>query len=238
MDNKKTVRTIRRYTEQFLTRGILTMCFLILMMIVPYMKAAHCGIEGYVIYLAGLVWGPQLLTFALYAGNKNNGFTSLTLGWLSTPILIEKCTQGKSSGAFLVFQGAFLKKRGAFFGESGAFLKAGCIFPRVGCISEKQGAFWEDKVHCYYLFLKPSLKPFRISVRCFSPFDTPDLLPGAPGFLRPHGSRPMKKTPGDDRRKRRGTRESTVAFADQSIICPGSFRFDPASWSGGSRAAS
>ena len=76
--------------------------------------------------------------------------------WLSTPILIEKCTQGKSSGAFLVFQGAFLKKRGAFFGESGAFLKAGCIFPRVGCISEKQGAFWEDKVHCYYLFLKES----------------------------------------------------------------------------------
>ena len=71
-----------------------------------------------------------------------NGFTSLTLGWLSTPILIEKCTQGKSSGAFLVFQGAFLK--------------AGCIFPRVGCISEKQGAFWEDKVHCYYLFLKES----------------------------------------------------------------------------------
>ena len=85
-----------------------------------------------------------------------NGFTSLTLGWLSTPILIEKCTHGKSSGAFLVFQGAFLKKRGAFFGESGAFLKAGCIFPRVGCISEKQGAFWEDKVHCYYLFLKES----------------------------------------------------------------------------------
>ena len=76
--------------------------------------------------------------------------------WLSTPILIEKCTQGKSSGAFLVFQGAFLKKRGAFFGESGAFLKAGCIFPRVECISEKQGAFWEDKVHCYYLFLKES----------------------------------------------------------------------------------
>ena len=76
--------------------------------------------------------------------------------WLSTPILIEKCTQGKSSGAFLVFQGAFLKKRGAFFGESGAFLKAGCIFPRVGCISEKQGAFWEDKVHCYYLFIKES----------------------------------------------------------------------------------
>ena len=71
-----------------------------------------------------------------------NGFTSLTLGWLSTHILIEKCTQGKSSGAFLVFQGAFLK--------------AGCIFPRVGCISEKQGAFWEDKVHCYYLFLKES----------------------------------------------------------------------------------
>ena len=63
-----------------------------------------------------------------------NGFTSLTLGWLSTPILIEKCTQGKSSGAFLVFQGAFLKKRGAFFEESGAFggrqgalLKTGCI---------------------------------------------------------------------------------------------------------------
>ena len=58
--------------------------------------------------------------------------------------------------AYHCIQGAFLKKRGAFFGESGAFLKAGCIFPRVGCISEKQGAFWEDKVHCYYLFLKES----------------------------------------------------------------------------------
>ena len=29
-----------------------------------------------------------------------------------------------------------------------------------------------------------------------------------------------------------------MEVADQSIICPGSFRFDPASWSGGSRAAS
>ena len=37
--------------------------------------------------------------------------------WLSTHILIEKCTQGKSSGAFLVFQGAFPKKQGAFCGE-------------------------------------------------------------------------------------------------------------------------
>lgn len=83
MDNKKTVRTIRRYTEQFLTRGILTMCFLILMMIVPYMKAAHCGIEGYVIYLAGLVWGPQLLTFALYAGNKRMAAMDLLVAKIS-----------------------------------------------------------------------------------------------------------------------------------------------------------
>ena len=45
-------------------------------------------------------------------------FESLSLCWLSTHILIEKCTQGKSSGAFLVFQGAFPKKQGAFCGES------------------------------------------------------------------------------------------------------------------------
>ena len=62
-----------------------------------------------------------------------NGFTSLTLGWLSTHILIEKCTQGKSSGAFLVFQGAFPKKQGAFFRESGAFLKR-VHFGKMRCI--------------------------------------------------------------------------------------------------------
>lgn len=44
-------------------------------------------------------------------------FESLSLCWLSTHILIEKCTQGKSSGAFLVFQGAFPKKQGAFSGS-------------------------------------------------------------------------------------------------------------------------
>lgn len=33
--------------------------------------------------------------------------------WLSTHILIEKCTQEKNSGAFLAFQGAFPKKQGA-----------------------------------------------------------------------------------------------------------------------------
>jgi transcriptional regulator with XRE-family HTH domain len=71
-----------------------------------------------------------------------NGFTSLTLGWLSTHILIEKCTQGKSSGAFLVFQGAFPKKQGAFCGESGAFLKNRVHFGKAGCISRCRGLLW------------------------------------------------------------------------------------------------
>ena len=88
---------------------------------------------------------PRCLSEAALIRLPGYGFQSPPEDWLSTTILIEKCTQGKSSGAFLVFQGAFLKKRGAFFGESGAFLKAGCIFPRVGCISEKQGAFWESR---------------------------------------------------------------------------------------------
>lgn len=39
------------------------------------------------------------------------------LTWLSTHILIEKCTQEKNSGAFLAFQGAFPKKQGAFSGS-------------------------------------------------------------------------------------------------------------------------
>ena len=69
-------------------------------------------------------------------------FESLSLCWLSTPILIEKCTQGKSSGAFLVFQGAFPKKQGAFCGESGAFLKNRVHFGKAGCISRCRGLLW------------------------------------------------------------------------------------------------
>ena len=69
-------------------------------------------------------------------------FESLSLCWLSTHILIEKCTQGKSSGAFLVFQGAFPKKQGAFCGESGAFLKNRVHFGKAGCISRCRGLLW------------------------------------------------------------------------------------------------
>ncbi len=64
-----------------------------------------------------------------------NSIKITVLLWLSTHILIEKCTQGKSSGAFLVFQGAFSR-------ESGAFLNNRVHFGKAGCISRCRGLLW------------------------------------------------------------------------------------------------
>ena len=65
-------------------------------------------------------------------------YVSLSLCWLSTHILIEKCTK-KRLGCILDFSGCISEK-------------AGCIFRRVGCIPENRGAFWGGRVHYSRIF--------------------------------------------------------------------------------------